>query len=137
MSRGALAAGIGLLFLPGCSLGADEETAPRQARGAPREVAAVVRSLERAIRLGDWRKVCNELFTEAARRRAGGRDCPRLLRSAAGDVRRERIELRTIELDARGADVKVRTRAAGQAPLEDTIRLRRQRGRYRIDSLAG
>jgi hypothetical protein len=135
MRRGVLAAGIGVFALSGCSLGADEETAPRPARGAPREIGATVRALERATRMGEWRRVCEKLFTAAARRRAGGKDCPRLLRSAAGQVRRPRIELLRIELDRRGAEIRVRTRALGQPALEDTMRLVRERGRYRIDSL--
>jgi hypothetical protein len=37
----------------------------------------------------------------------------------------------------RGATARVRTRARGQAPIEDRIELVRERGRFRVDALAG
>ena len=122
--------------LGGCSLGgADEE--PRPARGAPKEVGAAVEALDRAARAGDWETVCRRLFTASARKRAGGRDCEKELRSAAQGVRRPRIELLAIEVRGRTARARVRTRAAGQAPVVEVIDLRRERGRYRIQALAG
>jgi hypothetical protein len=131
--RAALTA---LITLSGCSLGADEETRTEPARGAPKDIAAVVQTLERATRRGDWRGICRDLFTAAARRRAGGRECPKLLRSSAGDVRRPRIELVSLELRSGRARATVRTRAGGQRPLTDVIELRREGGRWRIESLS-
>jgi hypothetical protein len=132
-SRAALTVAIAL---SGCSFGADEETRTEPARGAPKEVAETLRALERATRERDWRAICEELFTAAARRRAGGGDCPKLLRSSAGDVRRPRIELVSLELKRGRAEAKVRTRARGQRSLTDVIELRRERGRWRIESLS-
>src|SRR4051794_9076900 len=131
-----LMAGIALLSLSGCSLGADEEKGSTEpAHGAPKQVATAVQALESAIRDRDWGAICDDLFTPAARRRAGGRDCARLVRSSAGDLRRPTIELLAIDLKRGVALARVRTRARGQAPLTDTITLRRSDGRYRIDSL--
>jgi hypothetical protein len=125
-----------LLALSGCSLGADDEKGKTEpANGAPKQVAATVRALERAVRAKDWRTVCERLFTPAARERAGGRDCVRLVRSSAGDLRRARIELVGIEVGKAGAEARVRTQARGQAPLTDTLTLKRAGGRYRIESL--
>jgi hypothetical protein len=132
-SRAALTLAIAL---SGCSLGADEETRTEPARGAPKDVAETVRALERATRRRDWRAICEKLFTAAARRRAGGGDCPKLLRSSAGDVRRPRIELVSLELKRGRAEARVRTRARGQRPLTDVIELRREGGRWRIESLS-
>ncbi|HEY8771432.1 MAG TPA: hypothetical protein VIM03_12880 [Thermoleophilaceae bacterium] len=43
-----------------------------------------------------------------------------------------------ITLRSRGrAAVRVRSRARGQPALEDVIELKRERGAYRVDSLAG
>ena len=120
-------------LVSGCSVGGDEE--PKAARGAPREVAAVVTELDRATRARDFAAVCNELFTPSARERAGGDDCARLLRSSARDVRRPKIEIAGIVVRGDRATVKVRSSAQGQPPLGDELELVRQGGRYRIESL--
>ena len=129
-------AAFALLGLAGCSLGADEEKATTTAaRGATNEVAATIGALDRAVRADDWRTVCDKLFTPSARRRSGGKDCPRLLRSSAGDLRGAHVELVGIELNRNVAQARVRSRARGQGTLTDTITLRRSAGGYRIDSL--
>jgi hypothetical protein len=50
-------------------------------------------------------------------------------------VRRPRITPLSIELSGDTARVKVRTRAEGQAALEDTVVLVLERGEWRIESL--
>jgi hypothetical protein len=133
--RAALIGLVAPLVLAGCSLGGDEE--PQPVRGAPRQVAQTVQELEQATRGRDFRSICERLFTASARRRAGGRDCPRLLSSSAEGLRGARIQILGIDIQGRRAEVRVRSRAAGQPPLEDTIQLRRERSGYRIDSLSG
>jgi hypothetical protein len=126
----------GLLTLGGCSLGADEE--PRQAVGPPAEIAAVVQRLERATAAHAWRTICRDLFTEAARERAGGGDCARLLGTAAEGVRGPAIEIRGIQVREGGrARVEIRTRSEGQEPASDALELRRERGEWRVEALAG
>jgi hypothetical protein len=120
-------------FLTGC-LGADEEAVP--ARGAARDVAGVVDRLERATAAKDFRTVCEELFTAAARQRAGGDDCERLTRSAAEGIARPRIEMRSIHIRADVARVEVTTSAAGQAEVPNVLELRREEGRWRVEALA-
>ena len=105
--------------LAGCSLGHEEEPPP--ASGAAREIGRAIEQLERATRADDWAGVCAELFSAAARDRAGGADCRRLLAETAGDVERPEIRLLSIELEEDGARARVRTRAGGQAPVEDTV----------------
>jgi len=121
-------------FLTGC-LGAGDDARP--ASGASRAIAATVQRLERATADGDFATICGDLLTASARRRAGGPDCVRLTRSAAEGVERPRIELKGIELDGARARVKVVTHAAGQAEVSDELVLRRERGRWRVDSLGG
>jgi hypothetical protein len=126
---------VALLLAPsGCSLGADEEAKP--ARGAPAAVAATVDRLERATAERDWASVCDDLLTSAARARAGGADCPRLLGSAGAGIRRPSIEIRGIEVAGRRATVAIRTTAAGQAARADDLELRREGGRWRVEALA-
>ena len=117
----------------GCSIGADEE--PQPAVGAPRAIAATVDRLERAIATSDYATVCDELFTVGARRRAGGGECARQLRSAAEGVTGPSIELRGIRVDDERATVQVATAAEGQARVLDELQLRRERGRWRIEAL--
>ena len=126
----------GILTLTGCSLGADEE--PQRASGAPAEIAVVVQRLERATAERDWKSVCAELLTAAARRRAGGTDCARLLGEAAADVHRPEIEISGIRVRKGGrASVDVRTRAAGQAAVSGVLELRDENGEWRVEALSG
>ena len=136
MTRATLGACGALLALSGCSLGGDKEAPP--ARGAPTAVAATILALDQDMRVRDYRSICYELFTEEARRRAGGKDCERLLRSAAADVRRPRIRILSIRIEGRGATVRVRSSAANQRPLDDEVELLHEPGRgYRISALSG
>jgi hypothetical protein len=126
----------GFLTLTGCSLGADEE-APR-ASGPPARIAAVVHRLERATAERDWATICTNLFTAAARERAGGADCARLVGQAAADVRRPTIEIRGIRVEEGGrASVDVRTRAEGQQAITDVLELRSEDGEWRVEALTG
>ena len=119
--------------LPGCSLRPEDDTepVPRDARA----VATAIQQLDAATRASRFDAICNELFTKAARRRSGGRNCVKLLSATAKDVRRPRISLVSIELDGKQARAQVRTRALGQRAIEETIHLVRERGAFRIDAL--
>ena len=132
MRRG-LPALIALALLAGCSSGSDDE--PPDVEGPPREVARTVADLEAATRRRDYESICDDLFTRAARERAGGDECAALLRSAVDGVRQPRIRVLAIRVRGRRARVRVRTRAAAQGPIVETIELRRERGRFRIASL--
>jgi hypothetical protein len=119
-------------LLAGC-LGADEE--PRPAAGAPREIAEVVQRLERATARQDYATICEELFTAAARERAGGDDCERLTRSAAAGIARPRIEVKAIAVQGERARVEIVTRASGQAAVPDELELRREQDGWRVEAL--
>jgi hypothetical protein len=119
-------------ILAGC-LGADDE--PRPATGAAREIGEVVERLERATAERDFASICRDLFTAAARERAGGRDCARLTRSAAAGVERPSIELDALEPRGATAQATVRTRATGQAEVSDVLLLRRRGGEWRVEAL--
>jgi hypothetical protein len=127
-------AAVVMLAPMGCSLGADEE--PQPVSGVPKEIAATVDRLGAAIAEQDYATVCGRLFTEGARRRAGGDDCVTQLRSAGEDVRRPVIRIRGIELKGNRATVKVATRAEGQALVNDTLELRREGGRWLVEAVS-
>jgi hypothetical protein len=123
-----------LLAPVGCSIGADEE--PKPVTGVPKEIAATVEQLERAVARRDWATVCNELFTETARKRAGGGECVSQTRSAVEDVLRPSIQIEQIAVRGDRAAVRVSTTAQGQARLTDTLELRRTGGRCLIEALS-
>jgi hypothetical protein len=118
----------------GCSLGADEE--PQPVKGVPKEIVLTVDALGRAIADRDYATICDKLFTQSARERAGGAECGAQLRSAGEDVRHPTIQIRGIDLKRESAAVKVVTDAAGQARVTDTLQLRREGGRWLIDALS-
>lgn len=136
---GSVKAALSLLSvavaLAGCDSGGSEPD-PEAVKGAPKQVASAVAALDAATRAGRYEEICKELFTRDARARAGGRDCAALLRSATEDVRRPRVRLLSIRVKGEEAEARVRTRAAGERAVDETIALRRERGRYRIASLS-
>ena len=136
---GAVAALAGVLLVGALLLGGsrDSDVDPRPITGPGKQVADVVTRLERATRRREFGVGCDELFTRAARTRAGGGNCVRLLRSTAKDVRRPRIRLLSVRIDGNRAEAQVRTLAEGQAAVEETIDLLREGGRYRIAALRG
>ena len=105
--------------------------------GLAQEAAAVVEQLERSIAAGEFERVCSELLSAEVRRQAGGGDCPAMLERTSAGVKRPRIEVKGIRIEGATAAVDVVTVAEGQARVEDTIRLVREAGAYRISSLSG
>jgi hypothetical protein len=95
----------------------------------------VVAELQSSVARGDYGTICDDVFTAAARRRAGGSRCPQLLRSQAGRVLRPRVELGRLEVHGDVATARLRSRAAGQPALTDVVELRREGGEWRIEAL--
>lgn len=122
-----------LLAPVGCSVGGDEK--PKPVTGVPKEIAATVDQLERAVARRDYETICSQLFTAQARKRAGGDECVSQMSSAAEDVRRPSIKIERIEVKADAATVEVATQAEGQARVTDTLDLRRSGGRWLIEAL--
>jgi hypothetical protein len=122
-----------VIGLVGCGGGDDDETAG----GLAQEAADVVKRLQRSIADGDFAYVCDELLSADVRRQAGGGDCPAQLERTSAGVKRPRIQVRSIKIEGATATVDVVTVAADQARAEDTIRLVREAGAYRISSLSG
>jgi hypothetical protein len=123
-----------LLAPVGCSVGGDDE--PKPVAGVPKEIAATVDALGRAVDKRDFDTVCDDLFTASARKRAGGRQCAAELRSAAEGLRGPTIEIRGIDLKGDRASVRVATTAKGQDRVTDTLELRRERGQWRVEALS-
>jgi hypothetical protein len=123
-----------VIGLASCGGGDDDG---EDAGGLAREAAAVIEQLERSIAAGEFERICSELLSAEVRRQAGGGDCPAQLERTSAGVRRPRIDVRGIRIEGAEAAVDVVTTAQGQARVEDTIRLVREAGAYRISSLSG
>ena len=139
MLAGMRAAGTAALCalvaaLASCGGGDDDGD---DAGGLAREAAAVVEQLERSIAAGEFERICSELLSADVRRQAGGGECPAMLERTSAGVNRPRIEVKDIRIEGATATVHVVTVAQGQARTEDTIRLVREAGGYRISSLSG
>ena len=122
-----------VIGLAGCGGGDDDETAA----GLAQEAGDVVKQLQRSIADGDFGFVCDELLSADVRRQAGGGDCPAQLERTSAGVKRPRIQVQKISIEGAMASVQVVTIAEGQDRVEDTIRLVREAGAYRISSLSG
>jgi hypothetical protein len=124
-----------LVLLPGCSLEGDEE--PRQAGGGAEQIEEVVRQLDLASRAADGQAVCDDLLTDAARARLGGRRCERRVQSALAKLSDPRVELSALRVSDGGerAVARVRTRQAGRRALDESLVLTRGDGEWRLESL--
>jgi hypothetical protein len=122
-----------LLAPAGCSFGGDDE--PKPVSGVPKEIVATVDALGVAVAEKDFAEVCDELFTAAARKRAGGTQCAAQLRSSTEGLRGPTIEIRGIDLKGDRATVLVATTAEGQDRVIDALDMRRQRNHWRIEAL--
>ncbi|HMJ95815.1 MAG TPA: hypothetical protein VK486_08175 [Thermoleophilaceae bacterium] len=91
--------------------------------------------LERAVVTRDYETVCDRLFTVQARKRAGGAECARQLRSDTDGVKKPSIEIQAIDVKGNRATVRVWTRAQGQARVSDELRMRRKGGRWLVEAL--
>lgn len=129
---------VGAALFAGCSSDSsdDETERAKPIEGVAKQVAAAVGRLDEAARGRRFEEICDELFTRAARARAGGGDCAVLLSSATEDVKRPRVRVLSINVEGRRAQARVRTRSAGERTVDETIALERERGRYRIASLS-
>jgi hypothetical protein len=133
-AAGTIALSALVIGLASCGGGSDDG---EDAGGLAREASAVIEQLERSIAQGEFDRICSELFSAEVRRQAGGGDCPAMLERTSAGVKRPRIEVKEIKIEGAMATVDVVTVAEGQARVEDTIRLVREAGAYRISSLSG
>ena len=119
------------VFALGCGdAGPDEEEAVR----------ATVERYAAAVAAKDYDTLCDELFAPELLRgaRAQGLPCETALATGLDDVRDPTARVGAVVVDeqASSATARVRTDAANQPPSEDTVRLVRRDGRWRIIALA-
>jgi hypothetical protein len=102
--------------------------------GTPKEAVDVVESFRKALAARDFARICEELYTVEAREAAGGDDCQSVLAQETAKLRDPQVRIVGLTVTREGADVNVQASVNGERPVADTIRLVRQRGRFRIQS---
>jgi hypothetical protein len=120
---------IALLAAPfAVACGRDDEAGVRETLAAFADAAA----------RKDYQRLCDELFSRGLAGEAGRTlPCEVALRtSALDDARRPRIEVLSVTVDGDTATAVVRSRAANQPASDDTVRLVREDGAWRIAALA-
>ena len=100
-------------------------------------IAETIDELEQALGERDLERVCKEILSAEARRRAGGEECPRRLRRTTVAVQQPRIELVSVTLGSAGALARVRAWTDDEPPALDSMRLVAESDGYRIESLSG
>jgi hypothetical protein len=123
------AAGVGLGAVVG---GLGGVGGPAKISGSPSQAYDTVQAFQFALARHDWATICNKLYSDDARRRAGGSLCPAALASAAGEVRQPKADILSIDASGDRATVVVSASINGQAPVTSQIHLVREHGGYRI-----
>jgi hypothetical protein len=134
LAIGLAGAGIAAALLGGGSIGGDGQGDTPAVSGAPKQVVATIMDFERALAEGDFATICGNLFTLEAREAAGGDRCPSVLQETAGGLRNPDVRIVSINVRGDTATAIVRASVAGGQPVTDTIRLKREGGRYKIVS---
>ena len=107
---------------------------PPPVSGTPKEAVDVVEAFRKALGSRDFATICDQLYTTEAREAAGGDDCQSVLAQETAKLRNPQMEIVGLTVTRDGADVQVQASVNGEKPVADTIRLVRQKGRFRIAS---
>lgn len=125
----ALAASL-VLVAAGCGESPGRETASVDG------IEQTLADLEEALSERDSARICDQIFSPEARRRAGGEECRRRLARTTSGLDEPSLELVSVTLGRDGAIARVRAEAGGQAPAIDSMRFVAVEGAYRVDSLS-
>jgi hypothetical protein len=101
------------------------------------QVRQTITDFARATADKDYKKICNELFAPQLTLQLRQIDlpCEAAMARAFRGVRDPQVSVGTVTVDGTKASAQVRSSAAGEKPSQDTIRLVKVDGRWRIASL--
>jgi len=104
----------------------------------PERVRSTVESFASASAQKDYQELCGEVLASdlVEEVESVGLPCEAALEIGLGGVREPTLEIVSIEVSDDQALARVRTGAAGERPSEDSIRLVREEGDWRIASLS-
>jgi ketosteroid isomerase-like protein len=106
-------------------------------RGEEREVRDTLERYAEAVERKDYQALCDDLLSRdlIENLRRVGKPCEIALQDGFEDVQGPTIEIKRIEVDGDTASAVARTDAANQDPSEDTIRLAKEDGDWKIFDL--
>jgi hypothetical protein len=101
------------------------------------QVAGTVSAFGRATAAKDYTTLCERVLAPSliAKVEQIGLPCVKALSTALGDVKDPRLTVGAITVTGDRASAEIRTSASGQAPSQDTLRLERVHGAWRVASL--
>jgi limonene-1,2-epoxide hydrolase len=102
--------------------------------GTPKEAVETVEAFRKALVARDFATICDQLYTTDAREAAGGDDCQSVLAQETAKLRDPKVEIVGLTVTKDTAVVTVRASVRGEKPVQDGIRLAREKGRFRIAS---
>jgi hypothetical protein len=130
----ALAAVAGVLVIVLVGVIREGDDGPPDVTGTPKEAVDTVEAFRRALAVRDFATICDELYTVEAREAAGGDNCQSVLATETAKLRDPQIKIVGLTVTKDGAVVNVRASVRGEKAVQDTIRLARQKGKFRIAS---
>ena len=102
-----------------------------------RDVRAALTGFAKASAERDYQALCDRWFAPSlvAQVEEAGLPCETAVKPGIDAARRPELVVRGVEVDGDRASARVRTSAVNQAPSEDTVRLVRRDGEWRIAAL--
>ena len=128
----AAVAGAIVIAVVGVIRGGDEE--PPVVSGTPKEAVETVEAFRKALGARDFATICEQLYTTEAREAAGGDDCQSVLAQETAKLRNPQVKIVGLTVTKDDAVVIVKASVSGQKAVQDTLRLEREKGRFRIAS---
>ena len=107
-------------------------------RSEERDVRAALEGLDDAIAKRDYQRLCDDVFSEKLIEEVE-RSVPceiALKNSEIATIKQPKLEIKRIKIDGKSASADVRTSAQGQKPSDDTVKLVKEGGDWRILALA-
>jgi hypothetical protein len=129
-----LTAVAGVLVIVAVAVIRAGDDGPPAVSGTPKEAVDTVEAFRRALAARDFATICDQLYTTDAREAAGGDDCQSVLAQETAKLRDPRVEIVGLTVRGDTADVTVQASVRGEKPVQDIIRLTREKGRFRIAS---
>jgi hypothetical protein len=129
-----LAALAGVLVIVVVSVIRDGDDGPPAVSGTPKEAVETIEAFRRALAVRDFATICDRLYTSDAREAAGGDDCQSVLAQETAKLRDPQVRIVGLTVRGKEATVNVQASVRGERPVADTIRLEREKGRFRIAS---
>ena len=133
----ATAAALAMITgLAACGGGGHTRPSPVQDRAA---VRGTLMKMERATETHDYAVMCNQVLARALVQRVAsvGLPCETALRLGLRGVRQPHLTVSTIKVNGDRALAQVFSGAKNQEPSNDVVELVRERGAWRVASLAG